>query len=197
MSCCSVDLKAYVLGEVDRQEQTACENHLEACSACRQELEQLNLTKAALMSMPDEEIPQRIAFVSDKVFEPKWWQTVWRSGPAMVFASAALLSSAIFVHAFARPAAPAVAPAPVAQIDTGRIEAEVDQRVQAAVAKAIADVEKREDAKTARILATAEKRYESQRQADLAEAQQTISLVKNQLGRMMYAANYPAPRSEP
>jgi anti-sigma factor RsiW len=87
MSCSSLDLKAYVLGEVDRQEQTACENHLSACAICRQEVEQLSLTRTALLSLADEEIPQRIAFVSDKVFEPKWWQGIWGSGPAMVFAA--------------------------------------------------------------------------------------------------------------
>jgi len=195
MSCSSLDLKAYVLGEVDRQEQTACENHLSACAICRQEVEQLSLTRTALLSLADEEIPQRIAFVSDKVFEPKWWQGIWGSGPAMVFASAALLSSAIFVHAYSRPAS-VVAPAPVARIDTAQIQAEVDRRVQAAVAKAVAEVEKRQNAKTAQVLAAAEHRYEFQRQADLAVAQQQISLYRNQLGRLMVAANYPATRGE-
>ena len=197
MSCLSVDLKAYVLGEVDRQEQTACENHLAACQSCRQELDQLNLTRSALLSLPDEEIPQRIAFVSDKVFEPKWWQSIWRSGPAMVFASAVLLSSAIFVHAYTRPVPAA---APVAQVDTAQvnrqIEQEVDKRVQASVIKAVAGVEERQDAKSAQILAVAEQRYEFQRRADLVAAQETINLHKNQMGRMLMAANYSGTRTE-
>lgn len=188
MSCSSVDLKAYVLGEVDRQEQAACETHLKACQSCRQELEQLNLTRSALLSLPDEEIPQRIAFVSDKVFEPHWWQTIWRSGPAMVFASAVLLASAIFVHAFTRPVpqTATVALAAVAQIDTEQ----VNRQIQAAVAKAVADVEKRQDARDAQVLAAAEKKYEFQRQADLVAAEETIRLYKGQMARMMVAANY-------
>lgn len=187
MSCSSFDIKAYALGEADRQQQAACENHVIACASCREELAQLKLTQTALLSLADEEIPQRIAFVSDRVFEPKWWQTVWRSGPAMVLASAVLLSSSIFVHAYTRPAAaPAVAvvPAPVAQVDNRQIEA--------AVAKAVAEVEKRQDAKTAQVLAAAEKRYEFQLQADRVAFQETMSLVKNQMGRMMVAANYSA-----
>ena len=193
MSCSSVDLKAYVLGEVNRQEQTACESHLAACLSCRQEVEQFNLTKTALLSLPDEEIPRRIAFVSDQVFELKWWQSIWRSGPAMVFASALLLSSAIFVHAYTRPI-PAAAPA--AQIDSRQMQAEVDQRVQAAVTKAVADVEKREDAKSAQILAAAERRYKSEREADRVAAQQIVSLYQNKMGRLLMASNYPAPRTD-
>jgi anti-sigma factor RsiW len=192
MSCSSIDLKAYVLGEVDRQELAACENHVAACPTCREEMAQLKLTQAALLSLPDEEIPQRIAFVSDKVFEPKWWQTIWRSGPLLGFASALLLSSAIFVHAFTRPVPAAVAPAAVAQIDTTR----VNQQIEAAVTKAVAAVEKRQDARTAQVLAAAEQRYEFQRRADLVTAQETISLYKNQMARMMYAANYSSARNE-
>jgi anti-sigma factor RsiW len=191
MSCSSIDLKAYVLGEANRQEQAACENHVAACAGCREELAQLTLTQTALRSLVDEEIPQRIAFVSDKVFEPKWWQTIWRSGPAMVFASAVLLSSAIFVHAYTRPgpAPVVVAGAPVAQqVDTRQIEA--------AVAKAVAEVEKREDAKTALALTAAEKRYEFQLRADQVRMQETVNLFQNKMARMLYAANYTSARNE-
>ena len=41
-----------------------------ACGDCALELDQLRLTTAALRTLPDREIPQRIAFVSDQVFEP-------------------------------------------------------------------------------------------------------------------------------
>src|ERR1043166_2629294 len=101
MSCSSVDLKAYVLGESSPNATEAA--HLESCELCREELERLRFTQTALLSLPEVEVPQRIAFVSDKIFEPRWWQTIWRSGPAMGFASAALVAIAMFVHAFARP----------------------------------------------------------------------------------------------
>ncbi len=191
MSCPSIDLKAYFLGEADRQERAACETHLAACPTCRQELDQFNLTRTALLSVADEEIPQRIAFVSDKVFEPKWWQTIWRSGPVMGFASAVLLASAIFVHAYTRPApvANGAVAVPAAQVDA----AQVNRQIQAEVAKAVAEVEKRQDAKTAQVLAVAEQHYKTQRQADLVAAQEITNLYKNQMGRMMVAANYGSP----
>jgi anti-sigma factor RsiW len=190
MSCSSIDLKAYFLGEANRQEQAACEDHVTACAGCREELAQLTLTQTALRSLADEEIPQRIAFVSDKVFEPKWWQTIWRSGPVVVFASAVLLSSSIFVHAYTRPgpAPVVVAAAPVAQVDNRQIEA--------AVAKAVAEVEKRQDAKTALALTTAEKRYEFQLRADEVRMQETVNLFQNKMARMLYAANYTSARND-
>jgi hypothetical protein len=161
-----------------------------ACAGCREELAQLTLTQTALLSLADEEIPQRIAFVSDKVFEPKWWQTIWRSGPVLVFASAVLLSSAIFVHAYTRPgpAPVVVAAAPVAQVDNRQIEA--------AVAKAVAEVEKREDAKTALALTAAEKRHEFQLRADEVRMQETVNLFQNKMARMLYAANYTSARND-
>ena len=107
MSCSSDDLKAYVVGEMTRQERGMVDDHVRGCQSCREELDRLNLTQAALVSLEDEEIPRRIAFVSDRVFEPRWWQTMWRSGPVMGFASAALLAAAILVHGFeARPMTP-------------------------------------------------------------------------------------------
>ncbi len=105
-------MKAYVVGEVTRQERASVEDHVRGCQSCREELDRLNLTRSALASLEDEEIPRRIAFVSDRVFEPRWWQTMWRSGPAMGFASAALLAAAILVHGFARPATAPAAVAP-------------------------------------------------------------------------------------
>ena len=50
------------------------EAHAAACSDCREELATLRLTLDALSTLREEEIPRRIAFVSDKVFEPRWWQ---------------------------------------------------------------------------------------------------------------------------
>ena len=78
------------------------EDHVRGCQSCREELDRLNLTRSALASLEDEEIPRRIAFVSDRVFEPRWWQTMWHSGPVMGFASAAVLAAAILVHGFER-----------------------------------------------------------------------------------------------
>jgi anti-sigma factor RsiW len=157
---CLLDLKAYVVGEVTRQGRTEVESHVRGCESCREELDRLNLTRAALVSLEDEEIPRRIAFVSDRVFEPRWWQTMWRSGPTMGFASAALLASAILVHGFeARPAAPGVD------------QAQIEQRVKAADFAKVLNATQR------------------QRESDLATFQQAAEYYQKQMARFEYASN--------
>jgi len=190
MSCSSVDLKAYFLGELAAREKSAVDEHVRACEGCREELDRLGLTQTALMSLQDEEIPQRIAFVSDKVFEPRWWQTIWRSGPVMGFASAALVAAAIVVHAFAGTAAPR--PVTVA-VDTKQIEQVVDRqvnaRLDAAVTKAVADNQERQSREFAKVLATVENRYEAKRRQDLAMVQQAATYYEKQMSRMQVAFN--------
>lgn len=149
MSCSPFDLKDYFFGELNAAERAAVDQHVSACVGCREELSALNTTRAALMSVPDEEPPRRIAFVSDKVFEPKWWQKLWSSGPRLGFASAAMLAAAIVTHGFAaRPVETAPAPVAQVQVPTAAIEAEVAKRVQVEVAKAVAAHEQQQLAKT-------------------------------------------------
>ena len=190
MSCPTVDVKAYFLGELAANEKTSAEDHVRACQDCREELERLNLTQAALLSLEQEEVPQRIAFVSDKVFEPRWWQTMWRSGPAMGFASALMLAAAILVHGYSRPM---VQPATSAPIDTAkieqRIEREVTTRLDAAVAKAVSQTEARQTQQIAKVLDAAEKRIESQRRSDMAVVQQAVRYYEQQTARLMVAVN--------
>ena len=185
MSCSSVDLKAYFLGELPPAERAPVEKHLDTCAGCREELERLDSTRSALASLRDEEPPQRIAFVSDKVFEPRWWQTIWRSGPAMGFASAAMLAAAIFVHAYARPAA---APVDTAQMEQ-RIEQQVDARVGAAVTKAVASAEERQDQRIQQAVATAEQRFDAQYQRALADARQMADYYRDQNAKFEVASN--------
>jgi hypothetical protein len=189
MSCPSIDLKAYSLAEMDRQEMASIEEHLHGCQTCREELERLDLTKAALFSWPDEEPPRRIAFVSDAVFEPRWWQRIWHSGPVMGFASALVLAAAILVHAGTRPT-PVLLPAPVNVANINRqVQMQVEDRVHVAVVKAVADLEQRQAKQTVQLLEAAEKRFEFQHRADLVTAQETIRLYQQQVGRMMVAYN--------
>ena len=184
MSCSSIDLKAYLLGELPAAEGSV-EKHLTACASCREEMERLDATRAALVSLADEEPPQRIAFVSDKVFEPRWWQGVWRSGPAMGFASAAVLAAAILVHAYAHPA---IAPVDTARIEQ-RIEQQVDARVGAAVTKAVAAAEQRQDERFAQAVATAEKRFDAQYQRALADARQMADYYRDQNAKFEVASS--------
>lgn len=129
MSCESFDWKAYALGELDRAAQREAEAHAATCVRCREEIASVRLTLDTLSTLREEEIPRRIAFVSDKVFEPKWWQrgffaTVFNPN----FAAACVIAAAILVHAFVRP-----------HTD----DAQVQARINTAVAKAVVEVELR------------------------------------------------------
>ena len=166
MSCSPFDLKDYVFGELSAQDARTLEVHVAGCSGCGEEIQRLRLTHTALLGVRDEEMPRRIAFVSDKVFEPSWWQRFWRSGPRLGFASAAMLSLAIFMHGVTRPAPQTPTPVNAAIIEA-RVQAELAKRLDAAIGQAVARVEQRQDAQLAQAVAATEKRLEFQRRADL------------------------------
>jgi anti-sigma factor RsiW len=134
MSCSQYDWKAYALGELNATERGAAEGHAATCAGCREELAGLRLTLDAMSTLREEEVPRRIAFVSDKVFEPRWWQRLW----SPTFAAAMLIAAAILVHAFARPGA-----------DPAAIEAQVNS----AVTKAVAVIEARHEQEAAEMIA--------------------------------------------
>ena len=175
MNCSIDDLKAYVIGEATRQERGVVEDHVRGCQSCSEELDRLNLTRATLASLEDEEIPRRIAFVSDRVFEPRWWQTIWHSGPVMGFASAALLAAAILAHGFARPAT----------VDAAQIERRVEARVAVKLDAAVSQAEAKQSAEFAKVLSATER----QRQADLATFQQAAEYYQKQMARFEVASN--------
>ena len=148
MKCSPFDLRDYFLKELTVPQAAQVEEHVQDCSECRAELDQLRLTEAALFSLRDEEIPQRIAFVSDKIFEPsplrRWMTAFWGSAGRLGFASAAMLSAAIVFSSVNRPAPAKPAPgqvavhttaAPPAQLTEAQIQERVDAAVDAAVAR--------------------------------------------------------------
>lgn len=158
MSCSPFDLRDYWLKELTEPEQRQVEQHVRGCQDCRDEMDRLRLTEAALLALREEEIPQRIGFVSDKVFEPspwrKAWAAFWGSAARLGFASAAMLSAALVYFAVTRPApAPVASVAPVAAVSN----AEIDRRVQAAmdqaVARAVAASEAQSEQKIAQLAA--------------------------------------------
>jgi anti-sigma factor RsiW len=162
MSCSPFDLKDYFLQELPSAQRMQVAAHVKSCLACGEELERLQLTGAALFSLRDEEIPQRIAFVSDQIFEPspvrRWLSGFWGSTARLGFASAALLSVSIIYFAATRPA-PApdrTAVASVAAVTP--TPQEVQRQIQQAVAKAVADVEARQAEKTRQLVADFEQR---------------------------------------
>jgi anti-sigma factor RsiW len=126
--CSSLDWKGYALGELDKNARAEAEAHAASCPACREELAATRLTLDALSTLREEEVPRRIAFVSDKVFEPRWWQKLWNP----TFASACVVAAAILVHGFVGSTRPSADPA------------EIQARVDRAVTKAVADTEERQ-----------------------------------------------------
>ena len=159
------DLKSYALGELDSRGRQDAENHVAACADCQDELGALRVTLDAMATLREEELPRRIAFVSDKVFEPRWYQKLFLR-PS--FAAAMVIAAAILVHAFVRPVS---LPNATAQMDTRAIEArvaaevtarvqkEMDLTVTVAVARAVASTEERAAQRTALLLSAADKRY--------------------------------------
>ena len=167
MSCSPFDLKNYFLQELPSPERAQVEVHVNHCPACREELERLQLTASALFSLRDEEIPQRIAFVSDQIFEPspvrRWFSGLWGSTARLGFASALMLSTSIFYFAATRPApAPGAvttrSPAVATTAAVTPTPQEIQQQIQQAVSKAVAEVEARQSEKTRQLVADLERR---------------------------------------
>jgi anti-sigma factor RsiW len=136
MSCSPFDLRDYFLKELPGPEGKQVQLHIKTCAACREELERLRMTEAALVSLRDEEMPQRLAFLSDKIFEPSpWrrgWAALWNSGARLGFASAAMLSAALVVYTLGAGARRA-----------GGMATTLNPQVQAAVDRAVAASETR------------------------------------------------------
>ncbi len=164
MNCSPFDLRDFLLQELSASERRQVESHVETCASCREELHRLRLTQTALSSLVDEEIPRRIAFVSDAVFEPSaWrrgWAAFWGSGARLIFASGAMLSIAIVTAPLLRraPAAPAPS-APVQAIS----DAEIRARIDAGVTRAVADIEAQYRARTEKLVTDIEQRDRSER----------------------------------
>jgi anti-sigma factor RsiW len=198
MSCSPFDLRDYFLKELPDPERRQVDSHLKSCPACREELDRLRLTEAALFSLRDEEIPQRIAFVSDKVFEPsparRWWSALWSSGPRLGFASAAMLSAAILVSALTRPAAAPTVAAP--GMTAAAIQQEIDQRVSVAVQKTAAEIEARQQQRTTELVSAIEKRNEFDRKALVMAMDKNFEYMSKRLNRFNVASNeYGPPRT--
>jgi hypothetical protein len=163
-------LKEYALGELSAADRRHVESAAATDPMVREELSRLQWTHSALQALPELEMPRRIAFVSDRVFEPKWWQVWLQSGPRMAFASACLLALAILGHAVLR--APAtVAPPERASAERAILERQIGRRVTEEVARALpaalAQAEDRHRTELARAVAQAEERYRKLRQEDL------------------------------
>jgi anti-sigma factor RsiW len=195
MSCSPFDLRDYFLKELPESEQRQVEAHVGNCQPCLEELDRLRLTEAALFALREEEIPRRIGFVSDQVFEPspwrRWWAGLWGSTARLAFASAAMLSIAILVSALRPVGQIAVLPA-TPQVVKTISETEIQTRIDTAVAKAVAQVDARQTEKTKHLVAD----LESSRQRLLLAADEFDYYQRRANAIRISASNYGPPRAD-
>ncbi len=188
MNCSPFDLNDYFWNDLAESERRDVEIHVRSCRQCGTEIQRLKATQAALLTMADEEIPQRIGFVSDRVYEPSRARRMWAafrgSAAQLGFASAAMLSAALIVFALLRPV-------PVTQVISERNVAPVDysRQIQDAVGRAVADTEAREASRTNALLEAAEKRHDMEHKALMLAVQENLTLMQKRLNFMTVASN--------
>ena len=192
MSCAPFDLRDYFFGELTAAETKQVDGHIASCEVCRTEVSRMDVTRVAMMTLPMEEPPRRIAFVSDKVFEPTPWQRFWRSGPVVGFASAAMVTAGLFFNGATRPAASPVLNAPVARVDYSAIEArfheEIAKQIPVEVAKAVEQVEERDRHHLTLAVANVAKKYEQKYELDVAAMQASLEIRQSKLTKQYLAA---------
>ena len=192
-TCDRIDeLRDYAMGELSHPARQSMELHIATCGHCAAELSSLQVTTAALRTLPDREIPQRIAFVSDKVFEPspvaRWFGGFWNSAARLGFASACVLSAALIVSVYHRPTA---AVAPTALIQASLSKADVDKEINEAVGLAVQQV-RAEDAK---ILAASEQAHEAQQHALMVAMGENMDIMQKRLNTYTTIAFNDDPRA--
>ena len=168
--------------------------HVKTCTHCREELDRLRGTETALLALPDEEIPQRIGFVSDPVFQAsafrRGWETFWGSAARLGFASAALLSLALVVFSLNRPAPQDKFSATArASVMRAVLETEVSARLNDAVTKAVAQSEARQASQTRELLAASERRHALETQSMMVRVQEYLDVEKKRMNRLILASN--------
>jgi hypothetical protein len=185
MSNCtkSEAVRDYAFKELPAGERREMEQHLSLCPECAADLDQLQATTAALLSLEDKEIPQRIAFVSDKVFEPSLMARFFRSSWAG-FASAGVMAVALALTAWHKPAE-------VRTIVVAR-DADYSKKIDDAIAKAVRQV-RDEDARTTKaLLDAAELKHEREHSVLIATIRENIEVMEKRAGWMTSLASLEA-----
>lgn len=137
--CDRTDLvRDYAFDELASAECRSMEQHLAECSHCATELDQLRLTTAALRVLPEQEVPRRIAFVSDNVLKPGFPTGFWNSAARLGFASACVLAAGLSFAAWHRPVEVRTV-VQTADISKAAIDEAVTKAVALAVDKAHAE----------------------------------------------------------
>jgi anti-sigma factor RsiW len=189
-TCDRIDeLRDYAMGELAQPARQSMELHVAACDACAAELASLKATTAALRTLPDRDIPQRIAFVSDKVFEPSpvasWFANAlggfWTSAARLGFASACVLSAALIVSVYHRPATVQPSALIQASLSKADVDKEISTEINAAVNRAVSQV-RAEDARiTAAALAASDVKHEREHNALLVAMEENMTVLQKRL----------------
>lgn len=191
MSCSPFDLRDYYFKELAENERRLTEVHVKTCANCREEMGRLQGTEIALLALPDEEIPQRIGFVSDAVFQPsafrRGWDALWGSAARLGFVSAAMLSAALLVFSLTRPI-PQAGAQPSA-VTRAALETDVAKRVSEAVTKAVADSEARQARQTQELLAASDRRHALETQSMMVRVQEYLDVEKKRQNTYILASN--------
>lgn len=191
MSCSPSDLNDFFWNELAETDRREVERHIKGCRACGTELDRLKTTQAALMTVPDEEIPRRIGFVSDRVFEPsqvrRWWAAFWSSAAKLGFASAAMLSAALVVFAIRQPATVTLTKVIATQGNVAPVD--ISRQVHDAVVQAITETQARDSKKTDALLAAAERRHDIEHKNLMLVVQEDLKLMQKRLNYMTVASN--------
>jgi hypothetical protein len=179
----------YAFDELATAERRGMELHLRQCAACATELDQLRLTTAALRVLPDQEVPRRIAFVSDAPATGNGWLSgFWNSAARLGFASACVLAAGLsFAAAHRQP----VVVTPTAMVADAAIQQAVDKAVAIAVDKA--HTEDLQMTKAA--LDSVDSKYALKQRDLMVAMQETMSDLRKRLDlSKVYAMSYDTPR---
>lgn len=185
-------LRDYAFDELPAGERREMEQHLTACQCCATELHQLQLTTAAMRTIPDQEIPQRIAFVSDKIFQPspvaRFFSGFWNSAARLGFASACIVATALLAMTFHRP--PEIRT--IVQTASG---IDVSKQIDDAVTKAVQQVRAEDAQLTKAALAAAEIRHEREHRMLMASMEQSLEVMQKRMGAMTSLASLESPQN--
>jgi hypothetical protein len=181
--CDREHLRDYAFDELAGAARVGMERHIADCSECAAELAELQLTTAALRVLPEQEIPQRIAFISDKVFEPspatRFFSAFWNSGARLGFAAACLIAAALFANALRHPVEIRTETRTVVPADFSR---EIDARVNKAVSGAVARVHE-EDAQVLKAaIDSADRKSEQRRRALMVAMSEEMNMLQKRWG---------------
>jgi len=188
-------LRDYAFDELAGDELRSLEQHLATCAHCAADLDRLRLTTAALRVLPDREIPQRIAFVSDKVFRPspvaRFFGGFWNSAARLGFASALVLAVALIVSAYHHPA-----PVQLVAQGGGVSSSDVSRdEVRQTVAEAVAQARAEDASFTKAAVAEAERRHEKENRMLMVAVQENLEVMQKRLGVYSELASNEIPRN--